>query len=196
MRVAVGGVVDARSFTQIPCPPGLISDTGGNFANPDYWSAALWNRLMDNRVLSVGIEPAIVDDTSTYRVFAHCTLNSASAGNTTHALFPTSAGGVTVLVLNVHPTAPLSVASFGALSTGSGVSCVDVRLSRVCRANNLACGACARAGTSMSPPQPGKVKRWQYLQAARLCSTDMFSNTAPEAWSLSLIPRQCLWRNL
>ena len=77
---------------------------------------------MDSRVMSVGITPAVVPESSLYRVFARCTLNAKSEGNSSKALFPDAAGGVTVLVLNLAPTSPLTVTSFGVLSTSSSVS--------------------------------------------------------------------------
>lgn len=104
-----------------PCA-GLIDDNGSHFANPDYWSAILWTRLMDSRVVSVAITPTVVPESSLYRVYARCTLNAKSRGNSSKALFPDAAGGVTVLVLNLAPTSALTVTGFGSLSTSSSVS--------------------------------------------------------------------------
>lgn len=75
---------------------------------------------MDSRVLSLSTQPAVVRDTSTFRVFAHCTLSATAAGNTTKALFPEASGGVTVLVINFSPSTQLQVAEFGFVAGPGG----------------------------------------------------------------------------
>lgn len=61
---------------------------------PDYWASLLWKRLMGERVLA-----AQVERNERVRMYAHCTPRRAEV----------PAGSVTLLLLNLHPTQPVSV---------------------------------------------------------------------------------------
>ncbi len=61
---------------------------------PDYWASVLWKRLMGEQVLA-----ARVERNERVRVYAHCTPPRAGV--------PT--GSVTLLLLNLHPSQPVSV---------------------------------------------------------------------------------------
>ena len=70
-------------------------------ANPDYFAARLWRKLMGKRVLSVTLQSA----PKTLRAYAHC---SDSAGS----------GGVTVLVLNLDTARHAAAATVQVSLTG------------------------------------------------------------------------------